>query len=279
MSDVVFTMPGKCGDSLMQWPIPYWWAKETGKKFTLWLDENSCKMLKPLFEAQPCVESVEFRPGVENYGCGGQPWHFGMETADYAGKAVHHLGFRGFPQRQLTLETLNKSRVPINVDQDSLATEVCLETTPGEKRNRLILHGQPICVHTKTTPAFWSFISSIRGELESRFEQIVFVGSERDLEIGKRTYPDWDTFDDHGDFKVLADYVATSEACIGVGSSVVVLSGLLQIPTIRVHDPISDHTKTLWSNLSPKSINDTEVELRKSWPLWRDTHLSEVPVG
>ena len=71
MAETVFTFPGKAGDALHQWPIAYWWARENGKRFTCWMDERNTKIVAPLFAAQPCVEKVEFKPGVENY----QPRH------------------------------------------------------------------------------------------------------------------------------------------------------------------------------------------------------------
>lgn len=276
MGEVVMTMPGKAGDSLHQWPVAYHWAKKTGRKLTLWLDEKSCKIVAPLFAAQPCVEKVEFKPGVEHYNCGGQPFHFDLDTKEYIGITVYHLGLRSFPQRQLTLHCLQDSGVPVEIDPETLAEEPSLVVTPGEKKNRVVLHGQAVCPHTRATPVFWKFLYTIRKDLEERFEEIVFVGSERDREVASRTYPDWQTFDDGGDFKVLADYIAESRLVIGVGSSVVVLPSLLKIPSIRVHDPISDSPKVIWENLQRVHLNDSEIELRKSWPAWRDEHFPLV---
>ena len=50
MSETVFTFAGKAGDALHQWPVAWWWAKQTGKRFTCWLDEASCKMVAPASE-------------------------------------------------------------------------------------------------------------------------------------------------------------------------------------------------------------------------------------
>lgn len=276
MSQTVFTFPGKLGDAIHQWPIAYHWAKQTGKKFAVWLDEKSCKPLKPLLEAQSYVESVEFKEGVKSYVCGGQPWHFDLEAKDLAGKAVYHLGLRHFPQRQLTLECLERSNVPVTVSSQVLASEPCFETAPGPKRNRLVLHGQPVYAHTKATPGFWYFLHSIRDELKSQFEEVVFIGDARDREVAARTYPEWATFDDGGDLKVLADYLAQSEAMIACGSSMAALAGALKVPCIRVHDPIGHHPAVIWSNLGDNQLNATELELRTSWPAWRDRWLKQV---
>jgi len=278
MSEVVFTMPGKIGDALHQWPVAYHWAKQTGKKFTLWLDRGCLVPLVKLFEAQPCVEKIELKGGVEHYNCGGQPFHFDLDTKEFVGKTVYHLGLRSFPQRQLTLHCLNDSGVPVTVDIDTLTDEPSLIVEPQQKKNRVVLHGQAVYSHTRATPGFWKFLYAIKQDLEERFEEIVFVGSERDREVATRVYPEWKTFDDQGNFKLLADFIAASELVIGVGSSVVVLPSLLKVPSVRVHDPIGDNPKNLWENLQRDHLNETEIELRRSWPEWRDKHFpAKVP--
>ena len=84
---------------------------------------------------------------------------------------------------------------------------------------------------------FWRFLASIRAELETLFDQIVFVGSPDDRAVGVETYPGWDDFDDGGDFLKLARLVHASRLMIGVGSSPIVVAGALKVPAIRVHDP------------------------------------------
>jgi ADP-heptose:LPS heptosyltransferase len=136
-----------------------------------------------------------------------------------------------------------------------------------------VLHGQTVYAHTKSSPGFWKFLRSVRGELARDFDEVVWVGSERDREVGKRLYPEWKDFDDHGSFLELAQLIAGSDLVVGVGSSVVALAGALKVPCVRVHDPIGDHAKRIWDNLAHNSINDTEVDLRKTWPTFRDEHL------
>jgi hypothetical protein len=269
-------MSGKAGDAIMQWPIAYWWAKQHDAKFTLWLDEKSCKMVAPLFSAQPCVEKVEFKEGVVNYQCGGQPWHFDLNNSEFAGRNVYHLGFRSFPERQLTLETLERSNVPVSVDVATLANTNPFEVpAAGEKVNRLVLHGQGVCPHTRATPNFWKFLSANRKEIVNLFDEIVFIGSPQDREVGSIAYPEWGSFDDGGDFLKLAELMVNSRAVIGCGSSSVALAGALKVPCIRVHDPIgNDIPRRIWDNLSDNQLNDTEVGLRSSWPGWRDKWLT-----
>jgi hypothetical protein len=280
MSETVFTMPGKAGDAIMQWPIAYWWAREHGKSFTCWMDERSSKMVAPLFAAQLCVEKVEFKPGVEGYQCGGQPWHFDLPPSEYQDKDVTHLGFRNFPQRQLTLETLENAKLGLDVTQDMLAETPTIEA-PGEApgfsldERICLLHGQAIYSNTKGTPKFWTFLSDIAPELEERFDRLVFVGDERDREVGARTYPKWETFDDHASFLELARLMKISQLVIGCGSSVVSLAGALKVNSVRVHDPIGDHPKVIWSNLQKNHLNLTEPELRIEWPSWRDKWLKQ----
>jgi hypothetical protein len=275
MSDVVCTFSGKAGDAVMQWPVAYWWSKQHGQKFTAWLDEKSCKLVAPLFAAQPCVEAVEFKPGIINYACGGQPWHFDLPTSELIGKTVYHLGFRSFPERQLTLECLAQSQVPVEIENPTLAEvnpfEVPVRT---EQVNRLVLHGQGVCPHSRTTPQFWRFLAAIRKELAGLFEEIVFVGSPADREVAQIAYPDWKTFDDGGNFLTLAGLLISSRAVIGCGSSTVALAGALKVPCIRVHDPIGEFPRRIWDNLGENQLNDTEVGLRTSWPKWRDRWLT-----
>jgi hypothetical protein len=276
MSETVFTMSGKAGDAIMQWPIAYWWAKQHDAKFTLWLDEKSCKMVAPLFSAQPCVEKVEFKEGVVNYQCGGQPWHFDLNNSEFAGRNVYHLGFRSFPERQLTLETLERSNVPVSVDVATLANTNPFEVpTSGEKVNRLVLHGQGVCPHTRATPNFWKFLAANRKEIVNLFDEIVFIGSPQDREVGSIAYPEWGSFDDGGDFLKLAELMVNSRSVIGCGSSSVALAGALKVPCIRVHDPIgNDIPRRIWDSLGDNQLNDTEIGLRSSWPVWRDKWLT-----
>lgn len=308
----VFTFPGKCGDALLQWPVAHHFHKQTGETFECWLDEKTCKPLVPLLEAQPGVSAVKLIGGVSNYSCGGQPWHFDLPTSAHDGNTVYHLGLRGFPQRQITLETFASAKVPITVSPETLSTEATISLAPFDAvefhmdplvtagasaldtknlysrpgriihikgPNRLLLHGQGVCPHNQATPTFWRFIAAIRGELESLFDEIVFVGSPDDLEVGMATYPLFKTFEDHGDLLKLAEYMAGSRAMIGCGSMPIVLAGCMRLPGIRVHDLIANGApKVIWNNLSDNHINETEIGLRKAWPLWRDTFLLKKPL-
>jgi hypothetical protein len=264
----------------MQWPVAYQWAKATGKKFTCWMDEGSCKMVAPLFAAQECVESVEFKSGIEGYGCGGQPWHFDLGTNDLEGHTVYHLGLRSFPVRQLTLQCLEDCKLPDHIEVSRLAQEPSLSVSGVENKNRVVLHGQPVCTHNRQTPQFWKFLASISPHLKANFDEVVFVGDARDREVGSETYPEWSTFDDRGDFLSLARLIAGSRLVIGGGSSVVTVGGALKVPTIRVHDQIGVHPKVIWSNLGDNQLNETEIELRSSWhgfrAKWLEKSTAEV---
>ena len=271
----VFTMPGKMGDSLLQWPVAFHYGQQVGD-FEVWMDEGSCKPLVPLFEAQPHVTKVKLIGGIDNYNCGGQPFHFELPTSAFEGNTIYHLGLRSFPQRQISLETLTNSKVPVKVPVELFAETPSIVTAGSEKKNRLVLHGQGVCPHNRQTPTFWKFIAGIRKELETTFDEIVFVGSPRDLEVAQNTYPLWKTFSDDGNFRVLADYLSGSRAMIGCGSGPITLAGAMKLPSIRVHDPIGDGKgapKVIWDNLGDNQLNDTEVGLRKSWAVWRDKWL------
>ena len=270
---LVFTMPGKIGDALIQFPIVYHYCRKNNVKATLWLDEHTLKPLVPLFESQPCVEAVVLKPGIVNWNCGGQPWHFDLPTSEFEGNTVYHLGYRGFPNRQLTLESLAQSAVPLDVDTDEMAETPCLVLPEQPKLRRCAIHGQGVYAHTRTTPTLWRFIASIRGDLKSRFDEVVFVGTDRDRAVGRETYPEWGEFDDAGNFKALAEYISGSELVIGTGSSVVALAGLIKVPAIRVHDGFASVPKAVFANLGRNQLNATEVELRTEWPKFRDEWL------
>lgn len=275
----VFTFPGKMGDALHQWPIAHHWHKQTGKPFQVWLDEKTCKPLVNLFSMQPGVELVKLVEGVESYNCGGQPFHLNLPTSAFDEHTIYHLGLRGFPVRQLTLECLQTSRVPVTLSAETLATERSLVTAsddaPKPGVRMLVLHGQPAYAHTGTTPTFWKFLAGIRREIDDLFDGVIFVGAPRDLEVAERTYPDWRRFDDEGDLLRTANIVAHADCMMGCGSAPIVLAGLLRVPAIRVHDPIGkDAPKVIWSNLGEDQLNATEIELRKEWPLFRERWLS-----
>ena len=141
----VFTFPGKCGDAILQWPVAFHWGRETGEKFEVWLDETSCKPLVPLLEIQPNVESVKLMSGVENYNCGGQPFHMNLPTSAFSGNRIFHLGMRAMPVRQISLQTLTDSKVPVTVSPETFSETPCLVVPGAEKVNRLVVHGQGVC--------------------------------------------------------------------------------------------------------------------------------------
>jgi len=271
-----FTCPGKCGDALHQWPIAYWWHREQGETFDLWLDQKTCAPLLPLFSVQPGVRSVELVPGIESWPMGGQPWHFNLEPEQHQDRLFVHLGMRSFPNRQITLHAREQAAVQIAVSQNDLAETPNIELGEVAKARRVVIHGTAICTHNKQTPDLWRFIASIRGWLEQRFpEGIVFVGSESDRATGLRTYPGWSEFDDQGDFLTLARCLAGSELVIGCGSVVAALAGQIKVPCVRVHDDIGGAPKVIWSNLGNNQLNATELELRTEWPAYRDRFLGE----
>lgn len=279
MSNAVFTFPGKMGDAILQWPIAFHYGEQVGD-FDVWLDKTTCGPLVSLFGAQPHVGEVRLIEGVEGYQCGGQPFHFNLPTSAFDGRAVYHLGFRGFPARQITLQTLNDASVPIVVDPAKLANTPTLRPWGPEGANaafynRLVIHGGAVYTHNRTTPTLWRFLHSVRAELEARFDQIVFVGTEAEREVGLRTYPDWDAHDDHGDFLDLARFIGQSRCMIGMGSAPITLAGALKVPAIRVHDPIAnDAPRVIWDNLGENQLNDTLIGLRTSWPVFRDRWLN-----
>lgn len=260
----IFTFPGKIGDALLQFPVAAAWHREHGKPYTVWLDEKTLGPIKNLIAAQPGCEAVEMKPGIVNYGCGGQPWHFDANMADLVGHTIYHLGFRKFPERQITLQTALDCG--FDVDTEALAREPGLTVGfTGQPENRLLLHGT-FTSHQTGVPRFWRFLRDRRDELESRFKEIVFTGTKDERDRALELYPRWGQFDDQGDFLELAKLMAASRMVIASGSSAAALAGALKVPCVRVHDPIGDANKHIWSNLGENQLNDTDADLRRSWP-------------
>ena len=65
---------------------------------------------------------------------------------------------------------------------------------------------------------------------------------------------------------------------IAAGSSVAALASVLHVPCVRVHDPIGEFPKVIWSGLGENQLNETELSLRKLWPPWRDQWIVNRPV-
>jgi len=260
----------------MQYPVAYQWAKATGKKFEMWLDEKMLKPLVPLFEAQECCEAVKLLPGIQHYGCGGQPWHFDLKTEDHLGYEIYHLGFRQFPQRQITYQCALD--VPLNIDAAKLSEQSIFVEPFANDGRKCVLHGN-FGAPGGGTPRFWRFLYDIREELERMFTDIAFVGPPEETARALEIYPKWRAFDDRGSFLDLAKFMAGASLVVGCGSSGVALAGALKVPCIRVHDPIGEAPKVIWSNLGENQLNDTEIGLRKSWPEFRDRWLNDQPVG
>jgi hypothetical protein len=168
------------------------------------------------------------------------------------------------------------SKVPVVITAEDLASEPALILPKQEPQDLLVLHGQSVCSHSETTPSFWKFITGIRGELRDTFKDIMFVGSERDLEVARQftAWPGATYFSDGGDILLTAEKMASARAVIACGSSMAALAGALKVPSVRVHDPIANNApKVIWSNLGDSQLNETETTLRTEWPKWRDRWL------
>jgi hypothetical protein len=260
-----FFLPGKTGDALLQWAVADLYLKEQDEKAEVWLDQGSCKILVPLFEAQPRVTAVKLVGPSENYACGGQPWQGKFTTEQHIEYEIVPMGFRQFPARQITLQTALD--FPFKVDTHRLATEVAFDVGPIEKKNICVVHGT-FQSHTSGTPRFWKFFYDVQADLLAAFDRIVFTGSPSERARATELYHGdrYDQFDDHSSFLELARYMAGASLVVGSGSSGCALGSVLKVPTIRIHDPIGEHPKVIWSGLGDNQWNLTEVEARKAWP-------------
>lgn len=263
MKPKAFFFPGKQGDALLQWPVAYQILHDRNEQGEVWLDSGSCKSLVKLFEAQPCVSAVKLVGPSQNYSCGGQPWQGTFTTEDHVTYEIIPMGFRSFPQRQITLQTALD--VPFEIDTDRLATESSLVIPDPIKANRVVVHGG-FKTHQTGTPRVWRFFRDVRGELEKRFDEIVFVGTADERSRALELYPAYKDFDDHGEFLELARLIAGSSLVIGCGSSNAALASVLHVPCIRVHDLIGEFPRIIWSGLGANQWNETDAALRRMWP-------------
>lgn len=258
-------LPGKLGDSILQWPAARAWSRKLGKPIDIWLD-HTCKQLKPLLEAQPEVGEVKLTNQSKEYTCGGQPWDGGFPTEVHAEREIVSFGLRQFPTRQITLQTLHD--VPLELGKQ-IEDVPQFDVGPVIAENRVVLHGT-FTSHHSGVPGFWKFLNRIQADLDDRFEHVMFVGTEPERNRALELYPKWSAYADDGDFLVLARFLAGSRLVIGAGSAVAALGGALRVPTVRVHDPIGEHAKVIWTNLGQNQMNETEAGLRKMWPAFRD---------
>ncbi len=273
MSKTVFFCPGKLGDAILQLGVARAYADQENEKVELWLDSGTCKPLRPLCDAQPWVESTRMVGPSDDYLCGGRPWQGNFTTQDHMDREIVSLGFRKFPSVQITLETLRS--VPLEIKADSLADTPTFHVEHSEPQDRVVLHGTFQC--SIGTPGFWRFLRDRKAEFQALFDELVFIGTPSERERVTEIYPDLATFDDHGSLLEVAVLMKESRCVIGSGSAMVALASSLNVPCVRVHDPIGNAPKVIWSGLGSNQVNESEVDLRKgAWAEFRDRWL--VPV-
>lgn len=261
---------GKIGDALLQWPVAEQWLRDHGEQAEVWLDPT-CKPLVDLFRREPTVSDVKIVDPAENYSCGGQPWQGKFSTELHNQYEIVCMGFRAFPQRQITMQTAMDCS--LKVKPARLATEPAFGIHVP-KQNRVALHGT-FTSHVSGTPGFWRVLWDIRRDLEENFDEIVFTGTAQERERARELYPNahcsrpdaWRDFDDHGSFLELAELLAGSRLVIAAGSSCAALGSVLKVPTLRVHDDIHGVPKHIWSGLGDNQWNETPAGVRKAWPV------------
>lgn len=260
MKNVLFTMPGKIGDAFMQWPVAFHWAREQKQKINVGVDSRMLKHVAPLFGVQPCVDKTYLLDGIEHYMCGGQPFDFQMPPTAYKSwDEVFHLGHRGPPEKQLTLDVLDY--IGFDVDRTRLANDrTVFGSRIAKPKNRLLLHGMRYVQFQQILPFFWKALFESRELLEKEFEEIVFIGTRSDRMLADAC--GYKSFEDGGDFVKLVDYMQDSRLVLGCGSSMIALAGALKVPSIRIHDNAGAAEGHLppetFSNLGPHQWNLAE---------------------
>ena len=123
----VFTLPGRLGDNLARLPIAYRYAWVRGVPVDVCVNEGTAKALVPLLSQLSWVARVYAATGIQHDGCGGQPWDFGKpEFFAERYHEVYHLGYRSFPQGNLTRES-----VPPDWPDDVASAGLLLERPLG----------------------------------------------------------------------------------------------------------------------------------------------------
>ena len=260
-----FYFPGKLGDALLQWPVAEQWLRDHDEQAEVWIDPT-CTPAQSLFAAEKTVSTVKIVAPADNYTCGGQPWQGKFGTDEHLQYEIVPMGFRAFPQRQITLQTALDC--PLKIDTKRLATEPAFHVEHSGKANRVVLHGT-FASHNSGVPRFWRVLHDIKADLEANFDEIVFVGTPDERGRAMELYPpssQWGFFDDHGSFLELAQEIVSARLVMAAGSSVAALGGVLKVPTLRVHDPIGQAPKVIWAGLGDNQWNEEEVAIRTLWP-------------
>lgn len=256
--NVLVTFPGKIGDALMQWPLAYWYWKETGNKFHVIVGQT-LEPLVPLLETQEPVIDVKVLPRIEHYKQGGQPWDFKLtedEKKEY--DEIHHLGFRTLPDRQLTLYC--RTYAPVKPSDEQLS-EPSIFVGEGNRKSLLIVHGTAfthagIREGTDLRPRVWDVYGTCEQFFRHMFDRVVFIGNDKDRITFDREGYEGEWFEDGGNFLTLAYFMKDAAFVLGAGSCGVVLAGALGVPSLRVHDLLwGEEDFTFWSNIGKLQAN------------------------
>jgi len=97
--EIILTHAGKFGDMLYCLPIAAWLARQRGAQIHWVLPEcfGPFRYISRLLMRQSLTSRVSLVPfKVENYDCGGQPYHFNPADYGYEGE-YYNLGFRHYP--------------------------------------------------------------------------------------------------------------------------------------------------------------------------------------
>lgn len=262
MSDVLWTFPGKIGDAILQFGVMRGWLDATGKGADVQISEI-VEPIGKILEIQPGVESVKVATNrITSYHMGGQPWDFGYKADELNGySGVYHCGLRSFPTTQITKFTRDALGLE-DVVSDQALEKPCLQVPAiaGLGERRLLIHPRRVGQHGGD-PLFWSVMRRLLDQgLRERFGSLVVVGTREErldaqARLGLRT-----SFADGGDWLALAQYVQGAALLIDAGTGVAPLAAALGVPCIRIHDPIGNHPKEIWSNPQPNQLNYDETQ-------------------
>jgi hypothetical protein len=252
---VLFTFPGKIGDTFLSWPVAYHWARCHRRPIVVGLDRNLLAPLEPLFRAQSVVHDVILLDGIEHYRCGGQPYDFSFREEDYARwTRVYHCGFPFHPDRQITRFVQRFVLAPCS--DEALAEEKSLVGSHPQVRSPLcVLHGR-VATLAGNCPEYWRALAFALPLLRQRFARIVAVGSAEECFAAEAL--GIDVLDTHGSWIATVDLLQDAQLIFADASSVSHAAGCLKIPCIRVHDAPSGSyggPPSVWANLGRSQLN------------------------
>ncbi len=241
---IAVSHPGKMGDALYALPTARLLYGINGEKIDFYTSKY-CAPIKRLVEYQPYINEVIIPENYEvqrmDMGC--QPWEMPIPVNKYS--QVHHLGFRGVPDKAIHQYILNTIgyNMPVGISY--------------EYPNNPPQITQPyVCIAPRGETSFKELFHNVITELLNKGIAVVQIGGEGDniSSLG------WDkTGIDMLDTLTLLHH---SSGFVGLMSAMLVLANGFDIPRIAVHDGIHwDMSHVIYTARNHYPINPTVSQI------------------